>query len=100
MEKKPRKKKELKVKIDTKNVDIEYTRTADGEVDLKVDTPIVDAHYTKDKDGNKDLEIVNDAEYEFESNGTSPHMPKGSKWKVTGEILKNFLSKGLGKLIK
>jgi hypothetical protein len=100
MEKKPRKKKELKVKIDTKNVDIEYTRNADGEVALKVDTPIVDAHYTKDEDGNKNLEIVRDAEYEFESNGKSPHMPKGTVWKITGELLKNFLAKNLGKRIK
>lgn len=98
MEKKPRKKKELKVKIDTKHVDVDFTRGADGEVELNIDTPIVDAHYTKDKDGNKELDVIVDgAEYEFVSNGNSPHMPKGTVWKITGELLRNFLKKGLGK---
>ena len=100
MEKKPRKRKTLDVKIDTKLVDVNIHRDASGEVDVVIDTPIVDAHYHKDSEGKKTFEIIDDAEYKFESNGSSPHLPKGSIWTITGEMLKNFLAKGLGKHIK
>lgn len=97
MEKKPRKKKELKVKIDTKHIDVDFSRDADGKVELNIDTPTIDAHYTKDEEGHKELRIVDGREYEFVSNGKSPHMPKGTIWKITGELLRNFIKKGLGK---
>jgi hypothetical protein len=100
MEKKPRRRKALNVTIDTKHVDVNIKRDASGEVDVVIDTPIVDAHYHKDIDGKRTFKIINDAEYKFESNGTSPHLPKGSIWTITGEMLKNFLAKGLGKHIK
>lgn len=100
MEKKPRIKKSLNVNIDTKLVDVNIHRDASGVVDVIIDTPIVDAHYHKDAQGKKTLEIIDANEYNFESNGTSPHLPKGSIWKITGEMLKNFLAKGLGKQIK
>jgi len=103
MEKKPRiprKRKALDVKIDTKHVDVDIHRDASGVVDVIIDTPIVDAHFHKDAQGKKTFEIIDAHEYSFESNGTSPHLPKGSIWKITGEMLKNFLAKGLGKHIK
>lgn len=102
-EKKPRKpriKKALDVKIDTKHVDVDIHRDASGVVDVIIDTPLLDAHYHKDAEGKKTFKIIDAHEYDFESNGTSPHLPKGSVWKITGEMLKNFLAKGLGKMIK
>ncbi len=99
MEKKPRKKKALDINIDTKFIDVNVVRDASGEVDVTVDTPIVDAHYHKDASGSKRLEIDMQGTYTFESNGNSPHMPKGSIWVITGEMLKNFLEKKLGKRI-
>jgi len=96
----PRKRKALDLKIDTKNVDVTIHRDASGEVDVIIDTPIVDAHYHKDAEGKKTFKIIDAHEYDFESNGNSPHLPKGSIWRITGEMLKNFLAKGLGKHIK
>lgn len=49
MEKKPRTKKALNVKIDTKLIDVNVVRDASGEVDVTIDTPIVDAHYHKNE---------------------------------------------------
>jgi hypothetical protein len=100
MEKKPRKKKALDVQIDTKVIDVNVVRTETGEVDVTIDTPIVDAHYHKDATGGSKLEIDMNGTYKFESNGSSLHMPKGSVWMITGEMLKNFLEKKLGKHIK
>jgi hypothetical protein len=97
---KPRIKKALDVKIDTKHVDVDIHRDASGVVDVIIDTPLLDAHYHKDAEGKKTFKIIDAHEYDFESNGTSPHLPKGSIWKITGEMLKNFLAKGLGKMIK
>jgi hypothetical protein len=96
---KPKKaKKPINVKIDTKNVDIEFTRDADGDVHVDVDTKKIDAHFTKDENGIKlDIEIDDQKEYEFESFGTRT-MPKGTIWKVSGELLKIFLKRGIGKL--
>jgi hypothetical protein len=100
MEKKPRKRKPLNVKLDTKNVDVEITRDENGNVKVDVDTPKIDAHFTKDQTGVKLTVEVNDNEfYEFESNGKSPKLPKGI-WKITGEMVKNFVAKGLGNLKK
>jgi hypothetical protein len=100
MEKKPRRKKALNIEIDTKLVDVNVVRDASGVVDVTVDTPIVDAHYHKDADGKSKLEFDLNGSYKFESNGNSPHMPKGSIWMITGEMMINFLEKKLGKHIK
>jgi hypothetical protein len=100
MEKKPRKRKPLNVKLDTKKVDVEITRDENGNVTVDVDTPKVDAHFTKDQTGVKLSVEVNDNEfYEFESNGKSLTLPKGI-WKITGEMVKIFVAKGLGNLKK
>ena len=99
MEKKPRKRKALNVDIDTKLVDVSYKRDDKGVVDVIIDTPLIDAHYHKDANGKKTFEIIDAHEYEFESNGIADSLPKGSRWTITGEMLKNFLSRGLGKMI-
>lgn len=100
MEKKPRKRKPLNVKLDTKNVDVEITRDENGNVKIDVDTPKIDAKFTKDQNGVKLNVEVNDNEfYEFESNGISKKLPKGI-WKITGEMVKIFIAKGLGNLKK
>lgn len=100
MEKKPKKRKPLNIKLDTKKVDIEITRDANGNVTVDVDTPKIDAHYTKDENGAKlTVEVEDGALYDFESNGTSSTLPKGV-WKITGEMVKLFLKNGFGKLKK
>jgi hypothetical protein len=97
-EKPKRAKKPINVKIDTKNIDIEIKRDEDGDVQIDVDTKKVDAHFKKDESGiSLDIEIDDQKEYEFESFGTRT-MPKGTIWKVTGELLKIFLKRGIGKL--
>ena len=97
-EKPKRAKKPINVKIDTKNIDIEIKRDEDGDVQIDVDTKKVDAHFKKDDSGiSFDIEIDDQKEYEFESFGTRT-MPKGTVWKVTGELLKIFLKRGIGKL--
>jgi hypothetical protein len=97
-EKPKRAKKPINVKIDTKNIDIEIKRDEDGDVQIDVDTKKVDAHFKKDESGiSLDIEIDDQKEYQFESFGTRT-MPKGTVWKVTGELLKIFLKRGIGKL--
>lgn len=97
---KPRKNKALNVDIDTKLVDVTFERDDAGVVDVIIDTPLIDAHYHKDANGKKTFEIIDADEYEFESNGIAESLPKGSRWTITGEMLKNFLARGLGKMIK
>jgi hypothetical protein len=45
MEKKQRRKKPVNIKLDTKNVDIEFTRDDNGNVTLDVDTKRIDARH-------------------------------------------------------
>jgi hypothetical protein len=51
----PKKKKDININIDTKNVDIKVTRK-DGVTDVKVDTPKVDVQFNKDND-SKSLKV-------------------------------------------
>jgi hypothetical protein len=51
----PKKKKDININIDTKNVDIKVTRK-DGVTDVKVDTDKVDVDFHKDSD-LKELKI-------------------------------------------
>lgn len=98
---KPRKNKALNVDIDTKLVDVNFKRDDAGVVDVIIDVPgKKDLHYHKDAEGNKTFRIIDADEYEFESNGTAESLPKGSIWTVTGEMLRNFVERGLGKLIR
>jgi hypothetical protein len=99
MEKKPRKRKSLNIEIDTKNVDVSIKRDLDGNTTVDVDTPKVDIHASKNSDEFVlDIEIDDQKEYEFVANGKYAHMPKGTVWKITGEILRLFLKKGIGRL--
>lgn len=98
MAKKPRK---IDVKIDTKRVDVTIQKDENGDVHATLDTPKVDAEFTKDSEGvTLDIEIDDNAEYQFESNGKSKHMPKGMVFTITGELLKLFLKRKFGKLKK
>ena len=62
----PKKKKDININIDTKNVDIKVTRK-DGVTDVKVDTPKVDVDFHKDSDSkslkvdteNVDVQVTN-----------------------------------------
>jgi hypothetical protein len=51
----PRKKKDLNINIDTKNIDINITRK-DGVLDAKLDTKNLDIHVTKDEE-NLNIEV-------------------------------------------
>ena len=69
MEKKPRKKKVLNVELETK-------------ID-EVVTPV---------------ELDPAQIYEFEANGNFRTLPKGSIWKINGELASKFIAKGYGNL--
>lgn len=69
MEKKPRKKKVLNVELETK-------------ID-EVVTPV---------------ELDPAKIYEFEANGNFRTLPKGSIWKINGELASKFIAKGYGNL--
>ena len=93
--------KKIDVKIDTKNVDVTIQKNEDGDIHATLDTPKVDAEFTKNSDGvTLDVEIDDNAEYQFESNGKSKHMPKGMVFTITGELLRLFLKNKFGKLKK
>lgn len=99
MEKKRRKK--IDVSLDTKNVDVTFKREEDGDIEITLDTPKVDAKFTKDEEGfTLDIDVNDKDYYEFESNGKNKHLPKGTVWRITGEMLKIFLKNKFGKLKK
>ena len=98
MEKKPRKKKDLNIKVDLGNTEISLKRDVNG-TQIDVDSRIVDVHIDKNENEiSIDVEIDDKMVYEFESNGTSKHMPKGELFKVTGEMVRHFIKRGFGKL--
>ena len=68
MEKKPRKKKVLNIDLETKETVI------------------------------KPVEIDPNLIYEFIGNGNFRTLPKGSVWKINGELASKFISKGYGNL--
>ena len=51
----PKKKKDININIDTKNVDVKVTRK-NGTTEVKVDTPKVDVEFNKDND-SKSLKV-------------------------------------------
>jgi hypothetical protein len=98
MEKKPRKKKDLNVKVDLGNTEISLKKDVNG-TEIDIDSRIIDVHIDKNDHGiSIDVEIDDQKIYEFESNGASKHMPKGTLWKITGEMVRHFIKKGFGKL--
>ena len=54
-----RKKKDLDVNIDTKNIDIKISRK-DGKLKAEIDTPIIDAQITKDEVNGLDVDVTVD----------------------------------------
>jgi hypothetical protein len=94
-----RKRRKLNIDIDTKNVDIKIVRDEDGKTTYDIDTPRIDVHATRTDDSfEMDIEIDDKKEYEFESNGTASSLPKGTIWRITGEMLRVFLKMKFGKL--
>jgi hypothetical protein len=73
-----KKKKDLDINIDTKNIDIHITRK-DGKFKATLDTPIIDAELTKDENG-VDLDVRADEQ--------AP--------KVIGQILARIIKKKRG----
>jgi len=100
MEKKTRKKKDIDVTLNVNNAELKVKRDIKGtEIDL--DTRIIDVHIDKTADEVKvQVEIDDKVIYEFVGNGESKHLPKGTIWKITGEMLKHFIKRGFGKLKK
>lgn len=92
--------KEVDITIDTPNVDVEIHKTEE-KVTADVDTKRVDIHVEKTAEKfTLDIEVDDKKEYEIIATGLNPTMPKGTIWKVTGELLKIFVRKGIGKLKK
>jgi hypothetical protein len=54
-----RKKKDLELNIDTKNIDIKISRK-DGKFKAEIDTPIIDAQITKDEVNGLDVDVTVD----------------------------------------
>jgi hypothetical protein len=101
MEKKQRRKKPVNIKLDTKNVDIEFNRDENGNVTIDVDTPKVDARIEKNEAGTSiDIDVDDKQYYDFVSNGENPSMQRGKIWRVTGELLKILIKKGFGNIKK
>ena len=99
--KRTRKKKEINVSIDTPKVDVEFNKDLDGNIELEIDTPRVDIHAEKTDDKiTFEIEINDKETYYFEANGSDGRMKKGAIIKLSGELLKMFLKRGFGKMIK
>lgn len=99
---KSRKKKELDISIDTKRVDVDIERDAEGNLEVEWDGKHIDGKYTKSAKGKVTLavEIDDSKSYLFEANGTNRKLPKGAIWKLTGAVIKTFLARGWGKIKK
>jgi hypothetical protein len=97
---KPKSEKEINISVDTAKVDLEINKTSEGFT-AELDTPRLDILVEK-KDGKISIEVDIDdkKEYEAIATGVNPTLPKGTVWKVTGEILKIFIRKGIANLKK
>ena len=90
--------KDVNVTIDTPNVDVEINKTEEGFT-ANLDTKRVDVHVEKTADKfSIEVEIDDKKEYEAVATGINPTMPKGTVWKITGELLKIFIRKGIANL--
>ena len=74
-----KKKKDIDINIDTKNVDIKITRK-NGKFEASLDTPIVDVEVTKDEDNGLDVDVKADEQ--------AP--------KVLGQIIARIIKKSRG----
>lgn len=90
--------KDVSVSIDTPNVDVEIKKTEDG-LTADLDSKRVDIHVEKTADKfTLEVEIDDKKEYEAVATGVNPTMPKGTIWRVTGELLKIFIRKGIANM--
>lgn len=89
---------DVSVSIDTPNVDVEIKKTEEG-LTADLDSKRVDIHVEKTADKfSIEVEIDDKKEYEAIATGVNPTMPKGTIWRVTGELLKIFMRKGIANL--
>jgi hypothetical protein len=90
--------KDVNVSIDTPNVDLEINKTEEGFT-ADFDSKRVDIHVEKTADSfSIEVEIDDKKEYEAIATGVNPTMPKGTIWRVTGELLKIFIRKGIANM--
>ena len=54
-----KKKKDIDINIDTKNVDIKIKRK-DGKFEAHLDTPVIDVEVTKDEENGLDVDVTAD----------------------------------------
>ena len=54
-----KKKKDIDINIDTKNVDIKIKRK-NGKFEASLDTPVIDVEVTKDEENGLDVDVVVD----------------------------------------
>jgi ribosome-associated translation inhibitor RaiA len=98
IKKRGRKAKNVDVTIDTPNVDLKIEKTEEGFT-ADLDSKRVDIHVEKTEDRfSIEVEIDDKKEYEAIATGVNPTMPKGTIWRVTGELLKIFIRKGIANL--
>lgn len=89
---------DVNISIDTPNVDLEISKTEDGFT-ADLDSKRVDIHVEKtDEKFSIEVEIDDKKEYEAVATGVNPTMPKGTIWRVTGELLKIFIRKGIANM--
>jgi hypothetical protein len=90
--------KEVNVTIDTPKVDVEINKNEEGFT-ANLDTERIDVHVEKTADKfSIEVEIDDKKEYEAIATGVNPTMPRGTIWKVTGELLKIFIRKGIANI--
>jgi len=90
--------KDVNVSIDLPNVDVEITKNEDGFT-ADLDSKRIDIHIEKTADKfTFEVEIDDKKEYEAVATGINPTMPKGTIWRVTGELLRIFIKKGIANL--
>jgi hypothetical protein len=86
--KEPKKKKDININIDTKNVDIKVTRK-DGVTDVKVDTDKVDVNFHKDSD-LKELKIDTD-KVDVQVNNGEVNVDVNEQSGLIGKLIKLIL---------
>lgn len=74
-----KKKKDIDINIDTKNVDIKIKRK-NGKFEASVDTPIIDVEVTKDEENGLDVDVKADEQ--------AP--------KILGQIITRIIKKSRG----
>lgn len=96
-----KKKKPVDINVETPKVVASLKTDGKGNLEATLDTKHVDIEVTNNAEGLKiHVDIDDDKEYDFESNGVDGNLPKGTVWKITGEFVKIFLKRGLGKIKK